>query len=375
MHTGRLWLLWLSIAAMATLVMIQVRSRIEEVQVVLVYLLLVLGASATTGRLLGFLLSALAFVAIDYWFQLPYDLVSVAKPVDWFVLVAFLVTAVVATQLLARARERESEARRHAAEAHRLAREVEHAEALRSAEHFKDMLLASVSHDLRTPLTTIKALAESLEGPSATTSGTDLKARSAVIAEQADRLTHLVDNVLDLSRIRGGALPVALEVHAVEDLVGAALRQAKGVLGGRQVDFQIDLGAPALMGCFDFGHSLRALGNLIQNAAKYSFADTPITITVGREERLLVIAVSDRGAGVAPAERPRIFDAFYRPSGRPPDVGGSGLGLSIARQLAELQGGSVDYAPRPGGGSTFVLRLSAAEYGVDDSDRGAAMEA
>jgi two-component system sensor histidine kinase KdpD len=254
------------------------------------------------------------------------------------------------------------EARRHGEEVARLAREIEHAAALRESDRFKDALLASVSHDFRTPLTTIKALADELGHSAGATADTATSA--AVITEQADRLMRLVNNVLDFSRIRGGVLPVAAELNTAEDLVGAATRQAHGVLQDHPVAIDIDWGAPALTGYFDFTHALRALGNLLENAAKYSSPGSPITIAVRREHDALAFAVADRGSGVAPVERARIFTAFYRPDGISPDAGGAGLGLAIARQLAEVQGGTVDYAPRDGGGSVFTLRLPVMSAGA-----------
>jgi two-component system sensor histidine kinase KdpD len=360
------WVACLAAFALLTAGMARARHDIEQAHVVLAYLLLVLAGSVLGGRPLGFTIAGLGFAAIDYWFQSPYDTLTVAKPLDWLVLVAFLATAVVTTQLLSRARAREAEARRRGEEVVRLAREVEHAAALREADQFKDALLASVSHDFRTPLTTIKALADGLRHGSP--GAADAGSAAVVITEQADRLMHLVQNVLEFSRIRGGVLPVAPELNTAEDLVGAATRQAHGVLGDRPLDVEIDWSSPALTGYFDFAHALRALGNLVENAAKYSPPGSSITISVRREQRSLVIAVGDRGAGVAPVERGRIFDAYYRPTGAQPDAGGAGLGLAIARQLAEAQGGSVDYAPRTGGGSLFTLRLPAAP--ADDSSDG-----
>ena len=355
-----LWGGWLVVLVVATVFMIRARGEIEQVHVVLVYLLIVLGASVTGGRPLGFILAAVAFGAIDYWFQVPYNEIAVAKPRDWLVLIAFLVTAVVTTQLLVRARAREAEARARAAEVARLAREVEHAAALRESARFKDTLLASVSHDFRTPLTTVRALAEELAQPS---QSPDAHASAAsigvMIAEQADRLMHLVDNLLDLSRIRGGVLPVNAELNTAEDLVGASIRQAQGVLSGHPIEHNIDWDTPALTGYFDFTHSLRALSNLLANAARYSPPGSPITIDVRRQDRWLVLGVGDLGNGVAAAERERIFEAFYRPAGTPPDAGGAGLGLAIARQLATAQGGTVRYQSRVGGGSLFELELPA----------------
>jgi K+-sensing histidine kinase KdpD len=351
------WVACLAAFAVLTVGMARARPDIREAHVALAYLLLVLVGSVSGGRPLGFTIAGLGFVAIDYWFQLPYDTLTVAKPLDWLVLLAFLATAIVTTQLLARARARELDARRHAEQVVRLAREVEHAAALRDADRFKDALLASVSHDFRTPLTTIRALADGLGRVVAP--APDIRASAAVITEQADRLMHLVENVLDFSRIRGGVLPVTIELNTAEDLIGAATRQAQGVLAGRQLDVEIDWSVPVLTGHFDFAHALRALGNLLENAAKYSPPGTPINIAIRRDGDSLAFAVADRGPGVTAAERGRIFDAFYRPAGIPPDAGGAGLGLAIARQLAEIQGGAVEYASREGGGSVFTLRLPA----------------
>ena len=223
----------------------------------------------------------------------------------------------------------------------RLVAKAEHAEALREADRLKDVVLASVSHDLRTPLTTIKALAQenAVRGD-----------RNALaIEEQADRLGHLVADLLDLSRLKGGAMPVHLELNTAEDLVGAALRQMAGVLKDRPVETNVDFTEPALAGRFDF----------VGNAVRYTPPGSPVELSVHREGGALVFAVADRGPGVPVAERDRIFEPFYRPAGAPADGGGAGLGLAIARRLAELQGGTLEYAPRSGGGSRFVLRLPA----------------
>jgi two-component system sensor histidine kinase KdpD len=144
----------------------------------------------------------------------------------------------------------------------RLVAEAEHAEALREADRLKDIVLASVSHDLRTPLTTIKALAQSeaLQGNSA----------GAAIEEQADRLTRLVSDLLDLSRLKGGGFAAHPELNTADDLVGAAVRQTRGLFADRPLRTVIDLDSPALVGYFDFSQSLRVLCNLLENAIRYS---------------------------------------------------------------------------------------------------------
>jgi two-component system sensor histidine kinase KdpD len=246
-----------------------------------------------------------------------------------------------------------------AAERVRLAAEAEHADALRQADRLKDALLASVSHDLRTPLTTIKALAHDI--------GVSGDERAIVIEEEADRLNRFVADLLDLSRLAGGALTVAPELNTADDLVGAALQRVAGATQGRVIDVALDASEPLLVGRFDFSHALRILANLLENAVKYSPEDGPVDLVVARATGLagtsgwLEVSVADRGAGVPPEERERIFAPFYRPAGSPPDAGSAGLGLSIARQLAEAQGGTLHCEPRPGGGSRFVLRLPGAD--------------
>jgi two-component system sensor histidine kinase KdpD len=238
----------------------------------------------------------------------------------------------------------------------RLTAEAGRAEVLRETDRLKDALIASVSHDLRTPLTTIKALAHDLRA-----TGDD---RAAAIENEADRLNRLVADLLDLSRLQAGGIPVKVELTAVDDLLGALLQRVSGALPGRELRVVME-GDALLVGRFDLVHSLRALVNLVENAHKYSPPGTPVELRVAREDGWLTFAVADRGPGVPADQRARIFEPFYRAPGSPPDVGGAGLGLTIARRLAEAQGGSLAYQPRPAGGSVFLLRLPAADLGSE----------
>jgi two-component system sensor histidine kinase KdpD len=108
-------------------------------------------------------------------------------------------------------------------------------------------------------------------------------------------------------------------------------------------------------------HTLRILVHLLENAARYSPAGSLVEVGARRDGAALAFTVADRGPGVAESERDRIFEPFYRAPGAPPESGGAGLGLSLARRLAEAQGGTLTHAPRPGGGSVFTLRLPAAD--------------
>jgi K+-sensing histidine kinase KdpD len=341
---------WFLVLAAVTAWMIPHRGRLNEAHVALAYLLIVQFGSARGGRLLGMSLAAAAFLCFDWFFLPPYGTLALSDPLNWLVLLGFLVTSLVATQLLYRARSEAEVARRHAREIDRLAGVAAESRALQESHRAKDAVLASVSHDLRTPLTTIKALAHELAD-----AGDE---RAMIIEQESDRLTRFVADVLDLSSISSG-ITVDAQPNEADDLLGAAAQRVTGRLEGRTLEIKVDPDDPILIGRFDFAHTLRAIVNLIENAVKYSPPNGVIELAARREGAELAFTVSDRGAGIPELERERVFEPFYRHQQATPDVGGSGLGLSIARGLAEAQGGSLSYAPRPGGGSVFSLRVPA----------------
>jgi two-component system sensor histidine kinase KdpD len=260
-----------------------------------------------------------AFLVLDFFFLPPPGTLALAKPTQWLLLPLFLLISIVAARLYERKRGRAELARQMA---------------------IKDAVLATMSHDLRTPLTTIKAMAHDLAA--------DGDERAMLIEEEAERLSVLVTDMLDLSRLNSGARAVAPEPNEAEDLLGAALQRVAGATNGHRIRVSLHDGEPLLFGRFDFTQTLRALVNLIENAVKHSPADQQVEIKVRREPDWLAFSVLDRGVGVAPEERERIFEPFYR-----------GLGLSIARAVAEAQGGSLRYEARDGGGSVFTLRVPA----------------
>jgi two-component system sensor histidine kinase KdpD len=337
---------------LVTAALLQFRARLDDAHIALALLLVVLGTSAAGGRTLGILSAAVGFLVFNFFFLEPYYTFIIADPLDWFVLLAFLVTGVVAAQLLYRAQSQAEFARRQSAEVLRLSAAAERAEALKEADRLKDALLATVSHDIRTPLTTIRAFAQDI--------GAEGDERGLVIAEEVDRLNRFVVDLLDLSQLKAGAIPLSIEINAAEDLMGAALQRVSGLARGRDLRASLDPTEPVLVGRFDFSHALRILGNLLENALKYAPADQSIEFTVRREQGMLRFDVSDRGPGIPAEHRARVFEPFLRASDAK-GTGGAGLGLAIARGLAVAQGGSLDFTPRDGGGSMFTLRLPAAE--------------
>ena len=181
----------------------------------------------------------------------------------------------------------------------------------------------------------------------------------------------MVADLLDLSRLNAGELPVRAELNAAEDVVGAAIQQVSAAFAGRELRTSIAWSEPVLVGRFDFVHALRILVNLLENAHKYSPRTQPVDIQLSRSGKMIAISVADRGPGVPAAERERIFEPFYRPERSTPDAGSAGLGLSIALRLAMAQGGALSYEDRIGGGSVFTLVLPAVADATMDALAGA----
>jgi len=345
--------LWLLVSFVCTLVFWSLRDRLHQAHVALAYLLVVLGGSAREGRVVGLVMAVVCFLLFNFFLLQPLYSLTIEDPLEWWILVAFLITGTVAAQLLHRAQHAAALAEERAVEIQRLAREAEHVAALREADRLKDALLATLSHDLRTPLTSIRATAAEIRE--------DGHPSAVIIEEEAERLNRLVTDLLDFSRIRAGALPVEVELNTADDLIGAALDRVKGLEGAeKRVDVRLPAEATLWVGRFDFVQSLRALVNLLENALVYSSPGSRVELELILEGNELVFAVRDRGPGVPDAEMDRLFEPFHRGEGARSKPG-TGLGLAIAREVARAQGGSVTYRARPGGGSTFELRLPAEE--------------
>ena len=340
---------WMLVGAVVTVALWTYRERLDQAHMALAYLLVVLGASAREGRVVGLAVAVASFLAFDFFLLHPLFRLTIADPLEWWILVAFLITAAVAAELLHRQQQAVALAERRATEIERLSQEAGQATALREAARLKDELLATVSHDLRTPLTSIRATAAEIraEGVEA----------AVVIEEEAERLSRYVTDLLDLSRIRGGRARLDPQLYAAEDLVGAALERVRGLPGGADIRVAMPSGGEIPVGRFDFVQALGSLVNLIENALRHAPAGIGIDVVVSRRADDLVFEVMDRGPGIAEKDSGRVFEPFYR--GSTSRGSGTGLGLTIAREAARLQGGSVDYRPRPGGGSIFSLRLPA----------------
>ncbi|MEV5985527.1 sensor histidine kinase KdpD [Streptomyces sp. NPDC052051] len=235
----------------------------------------------------------------------------------------------------------------------RLQEEAEQARALAEGNRIRTALLAAVSHDLRTPLSAIKAAVSSLRSDDVAWSEEDQAELLAAIEEGADRLDHLVDNLLDMSRLQTGTVTPLIRGIDLDEVVPMAL-------GGVPEDsVELDIPETLPMVAVDAGLLERAVANLVENAVKYSPLGTPVVVSASALAERVEIRVVDRGPGVPDDAKERIFEPFQR-YGDAPRGAGVGLGLAVARGFAEAMGGTLNAEDTPGGGLTMVLTLRAA---------------
>jgi two-component system sensor histidine kinase KdpD len=235
-----------------------------------------------------------------------------------------------------------------------LQRDATEAEVLRQANELKSALLNAVSHDMRTPLASIKASAGSLRQHDVVWTDADRDEFAQAIEQQADRLDRIVANLLDLSRMEAGALRPQRALHDVGALVEDVLERLREQTARHAIQVSIDPDLPPVS--LDYVEIDQVLSNLVENAAKYASAGTPIEVSARRTGDDVEIEVADRGPGVPPDALSRLFEPFFRarPSGGP---SGLGLGLAVAKGLVEAHGGRIAVRDREGGGARFVFTL------------------
>jgi two-component system sensor histidine kinase KdpD len=246
-----------------------------------------------------------------------------------------------------------------ALERRRLRSEAAEASAMAEADHLRTAILRAVSHDLRSPLSSIKASVTSLLQRDVQWSARDRDEFLATIDEETDRLDELVGNLLDMSRIESGALDVSMRPVGLEEVVGRALASISGPIGRVEVDVSEQLGRvvadPALLE--------RAVANLTSNALAFSPEGTVVRIEAGEVNGRIDLRIVDRGPGVPPNLRGQMFEPFQRlgdgEGGHAPGTG-VGLGLAVARGFVEAMDGHLQMDDTPGGGLTAVIELTKA---------------
>lgn len=231
-------------------------------------------------------------------------------------------------------------------------------EASRESERLRSALLDSVTHEFRTPLTSIKASITSLR------SGTKMKEEEhqdllAVIEEETDRLNRLVGEAVEMAQLDANEVKLELGPHPIREAIEAALEDSKNTIGEHPVEVRLaDNLPPAVM---DVSWIKKVLQHLLENAAKYSPDGAPIFVSSESRNGRLITSVADRGVGIDDLERSMIFDKFYRGQSQRYRVQGTGMGLAIVKAIVEAHGGRIEVTSQLGQGSVFSFGLPIAE--------------
>ena len=307
---------------------------LNNTTVALLLVLVVLIVSATFRLRVAIAVSIAAMLVFNFFFLPPVGTLTIADPQNWVALITFLAVSLAASKMSAAARDREALA------------------VTKKSEELKSALLSSLSHDLRTPLTAIRVAATNLQDPAL--SAEDRRDQSDLVLAEVERLTRLFQNILHMTRIDAGALESQLQwVHPLE-VVEAARDQVEHSLRGHAL--QMQNGHDVLVK-LDPRLTTTALSHVLENAAQYSDAGTPICIATDVRNDEFHIQVRDHGPGIPAAEMPNLFTRFYRGSRAVQFVSGTGMGLSIARGLLAAEGARIWADNADDGGAVFTIAV------------------
>jgi two-component system, OmpR family, sensor histidine kinase KdpD len=301
---------------------------VNQTTVALILLLLVLGTATVTRPRIAIIIAIAATLAFNYFFLPPVGTFSIADPQNWVALFAFLIVAVVASQLSTAARDR--------------------AVARQKAE-LASTLLASLGHDVRTPLTAIRVAIDNLAGA---WPPEERRAQATAAVSEIDRLTRLFDDILDMARIDAAAIQIDRQWVGAADVVDAALVYVRPIVDGHALQVKADSDMEAEI---DPRLASGALSHLLENAAQYSPRESEIVVSASVETDGLHVTVTDGGPGIALDELDHLFDRFYRGRSARQRSSGTGMGLSITRGLLAAAGGRVWAENAPGGGARFSM--------------------
>ena len=363
----------LSVGALTLLLRI-VGAHVNAATVSLALLLNVLFIATRWGSLPALAASIFAMLCLHFFFLPPYGTFTIAAPDNWIALLAFLITAITAGQLSASARRRTEEAETGKREIGRLYAELRdaferasHAEALRQSEKLKSALLDAVTHDLRTPLTSIKASITTLldevhgrfngEPPVALDADSRVEMME-VIDEESDRLSRFINGLIELARIEAGELHLRRRWGAVDEIISAALLRAEPITRQHRVELDVENELPGVR--VDERAVSEVVYTLIDNAAKYSPRGSTIRISARRAgDESIQMGIEDEGPGIPSDLRERVFDKFFRatrdgdiPHHRPT---GTGMGLAIAKGIVEAHEGTIWIEATSKGKGTRVM--------------------
>jgi len=349
-------------------------GHVNPTTVALVLLLLVLFVATAWGSQPAVLASLLGVACFNFFFLPPFGTFSIAEPENWIAFIAFIITAVTAGQLSARARQRAEEANAARQEIERLYHELQdsferssQAQALKQSERLKSALLDAVTHDLRTPLTAIKASATTLlDDQRSLRSGEtclDEEGRQEmleIIDEEADRLDRFIGGLMELARIEAGEMQLRRQWNSLDEIIMTAMKRAEPRTRAHRIEMWLDDELPSVN--VDEPALVEAIYVLVDNAAKYSAPGSVIkVVSQAADDNKVRLMVEDQGPGIPVELRERVFDRFFRAM-RDGDQGkhGTGMGLAIAKGIVEAHDGRIwTEAGESGAGTRFIVELPA----------------
>lgn len=309
------------------------------------YVLAVTAAAAIGGLAAGLVASTLSFLALNYFFTPPYRTFVVTKAEDLIALVVFLLVSATIGVLISTALDQRARAEE---------RELEAVQAREEADTNRSQaaLFSSVTHDLRTPLASITASVTTLLADDGALAAQDARELLATIHHEAERLNRVVGNLLDLSRLRAGALVPARAPASVDEVIEGVVARLEPVL--RKHRMRVDIEELPLAP-IDVVQIDQVLTNLLENAARFTPTGGQISLSARAHDDTIEIRVQDDGPGITAPDRDRVFEPFVRGFGSD----GTGLGLAIARAIVEAHGGTIRIEDGTNGGTTFVVDLPA----------------
>jgi len=313
--------------------------NIELLNLAMTYLLANVLIAVRWGQGPAMASALLSVACFDFFFVPPYFTLSVANAKYWVSFLIMLIVTLLASRLTLQSR--------------RNAQLAYEAEKKAKLEKLINLLLSSVSHDLRTPLTSIYGSTTALINPEARLSSEDRLALLEGIQEEAARLNRLIENILQITKIESGDVHLRKELHSLEEIVGNALGHLEVRLQGRHIETNIPPDLPLVP--LDGLLIEQVFLNLLENALRHTPEQSAITLQAFLREAEVEVEILDRGPGIPLEERERIFEKFYRMEKG--DTWGSGLGLAICRGILEIHQGTIGVKPREGGGSLFYFSL------------------
>lgn len=240
--------------------------------------------------------------------------------------------------------------------------EATRAEAAKESERLRTMMMDSITHEFRSPLTAIKVSVSTLR--TSHMMSNESAEFLEIIEEETDRLDHLVTQSVEMAKLDTLEVSMSLSPQDLRTLVEHSLRSSAQALSQHPVTVQIPSDLPKVEADPEWLGKL--MSNLLENASKYSKAGQPIFVTAEHRNDLVACSIADRGIGIDPLEQGLIFDKFYRSRERAANIAGTGMGLSICRAIAHAHNGSIEVTSQPGQGSVFTFTVHASHSGNDD---------